>query len=379
MLKILVINSGSATLKFKIFNFKTLKENESGIVERIGISDSFLNLKKGKKDIHLSFKTGLKNHEEALVEVLKVLANDLKDIKFVGHRVVHGGDKFFKTTKVNDSVLKQVERFNRLAPLHNPANLMGIKAAIKALPHAKQFMIFDTAYYKTLPDYAAFYPIPKKIRSEGVRKYGFHGISHKYSSQTAIAKYKLKKSKIITCHLGSGASITASINGQAVETSMGFTPMSGLMMSTRVGDLDASIVLFMMNELKISPTEIDQLLNKKSGLLAVAGTMDMREILAAAGKKVVGYKSNKKITANEKKQASLALKMFIYHIVKYIGEYFVVMKGLDLLVFTGGVGERSPVIREMILAEIKHLPKFKNVVIAVNEELMIAQEIKKSV
>ena len=379
MSKILVINSGSATLKFKIFDFKTLKENESGIVERIGISDSFLNLKKGKEDIHLFFKSGLKNHEEALVEVLKVLANDLKDIKFVGHRVVHGGDKFFKTTKVNDSILKQIERFSRLAPLHNPANLMGIKASIKALPHTKQFMIFDTAYYKTLPDYAALYPIPKKITNEGIRKYGFHGISHKYATQTAIAKYKLKKSKIVTCHLGGGASITANLNGQAIETSMGFTPMSGLMMSTRVGDLDASVILFMMKELKMSVEEIDKMLNKQSGLLAIAGTMDMREILAAAGQKVIGYKSVKKFSTTEKTQAKLALKMFIYRIIKYIGEYYTVMKGLDLLVFTGGVGERSPVIRKMILDEIKHLPKFKNTVITANEELMIAQEIKKSI
>lgn len=373
--KILVINSGSATLKFKVFVLPNLQEESQGIVERIGISNSFLDFKYGKKAIHLDFKSGIKNHHEALGEAIKALGSELKEIKFVGHRVVHGGNIFYKTTQVNAKTLDQVKKISYLAPLHNPANIMGIEAAIKALPLAKQFMVFDTAYYRTIPDYAALYPISQKLIDAGIRKYGFHGISHKYSTQTAIAEYKLKKSKIISCHLGSGCSITASINGEAVETSMGFTPMSGLMMSTRVGDLDASAVLFMINELKLAPAEIDELLNKKSGLFAVAGTMDMREILFAAGEKVVGYKASKKYNAQEKTQAKLALKMFIYRIVKYIGEYYAIMKGLDLIVFTGGVGERSPAIRQMILAEIKHLPKFKNVVIPANEELMIAREV----
>lgn len=374
MKKILVINSGSATLKFKVFVLPNLKEESQGIVERIGISDSFLDYKFGKKTIHLDFKNGIKNHHEALTEAIKVLGSELKEIKFVGHRVVHGGNIFYKTTQVNANTLDQVKKISYLAPLHNPANLMGIEAAIKALPLAKQFMVFDTAYYQTIPDYAALYPISQKLIDAGIRKYGFHGISHKYSVQTAIAEFKLKKSKIISCHLGSGCSITASVSGQAVETSMGFTPMSGLMMSTRVGDLDASVVLFMINELKMTPAEIDKILNHESGLLAVAGTMDMREILFAAGEKVVDCKASKKYSAPERAQAKLALKMFIYRIVKYIGEYYAIMKGLDLIVFTGGVGERSPAIRQMILAEIRHLPKFKNAVIPANEELMIARE-----
>jgi len=373
--KILVINSGSATLKFKVFILPDLIEESRGIVEWIGIADSFMDFKYGKKSVHLDFKSGIKNHHEALIEAIKALGNELKEIKFVGHRVVHGGNMFYKTTQVNNKTISQVKKISYLAPLHNPANIMGIEAAISALPNAKQFMVFDTAYYQTIPDYAALYPIAQKFTDAGIRKYGFHGISHKYSTQTSIAQYKLKKSKIITCHLGSGCSITASIDGRAIETSMGFTPMSGLMMSTRVGDLDASAILFMINELKMTTAEIDRILNHESGLLAVAGTMDMREILSAAGEKVVGFKASKKYSAQEKAQAKLALQMFIYRIVKYIGEYYAAMKGLDLIVFTGGVGERSPAIRKMILAEIRHLPKFKNTVIPANEELMIAREV----
>lgn len=378
MKKILVINSGSATLKFKVFAASNLKEEISGIVERIGLTGSFLSIKNDGNEIVRKFPKGIKNHEAAFHEVAKILKDILPDIQLVGHRVVHGGAEFYQPHKLDVKTIKELEKFNKLAPLHNPINLMCAKASLKLLPHAAQFAVFDTAYYASIPDYAHRYALPEKYYKLGIRRYGFHGISHKYAVREGakLAGIQASRSRIITCHLGSGCSLTATLNGKAIDTTMGFTPLEGLTMSTRAGDLDASIPLYMIETLKMQPHAIYDLFNKKSGLLAIAGTADMRDILKGAGKKVTGYKSNKKYSIKQQADCKLALEIFIYDIVRYVGQLAMSMEGMDLIVFTGGVGERSPVIRQMVLEKIKSLGKFKTVVVEANEELMIAQEIK---
>jgi len=377
MSKILVINSGSATLKFKIFEARTLAEQITGQAERIGLKDSFLIIKKGKKQQRFNYASGLKDHGQALSQIFFQLKGDLGDIIGVGHRVVHGGTRFSRPTAASAKNIELAKKYNRLAPLHNPVNLLCVETAKKLLPQAKQVMVFDTAYYANLPDYAARYPLPEKFFKLGIKKYGFHGISHESAAAIAGKKLNLKKGRIITCHLGSGSSITATAGGRAIETSLGFTPVSGIMMSTRCGDIDPSIVLYLISELGMSAAEVDKLLNKQSGLLGVSGFLDMREILAAAGQKVVGYKASRRFTALEKAKAKLALKMFIYRIVKYIGSFAAIMGGADAIVFTGGIGERSPVIRKLVVDEIKKMLSFRTLVVPANEELRIAQEVKK--
>ena len=382
MSKILVINAGSATLKFKLFSEVSkgkLKEEIIGIFERIGIDGSFLKMEqKGKPELKEVFKAGLKNHAEALEKLIEKLGDQLSEIKFVGHRVVHGGPNFSKPLYLTTKSLAELEKCNKLAPLHNPVAVACIKKSLELMSKAKNYAIFDTAYHQTLPDYAYTYGLPKEISEKySIRRYGFHGTSHKYASIEGAAKIKkpLKKLKIVTCHLGSGCSMTATKNGEAVGTTMGFTPLEGLMMSTRCGDIDPAVPLFLVENMNLPATEVDKILNKKSGLLGVAGTMDMREILSGAGEKVVGYKVEKKFTAEQKKQCSLALKMFVYNIVRYVGQFTAVMKGLDLIVFTGGVGERSPAVRSLVLKDVKNLGKFKSVVVPADEELMIAREV----
>lgn len=379
MSKILVINSGSATLKFKVFSGYQLTEEISGIVERIDISGSFLSIKIGKNKEVIEFPKKVKNHADALVKVLEEIKDVLPEITLVGHRVVHGGDDFISATRLNTKIVKKLERHNKLAPLHNPVNLSCIKSSLKLIPRAKQFAIFDTAYYTTIPEYARRYALPNKFYDLGIKKYGFHGISHKYAASEGAKSQKksLSALRVVSCHLGGGCSVTATKGGKAVGTTMGFTPLEGLMMATRAGDMDASIPLYLINELGMSTVEIDKLFNKQSGLLGVAGTRDMREILSAAGKRVVGYKVKKKFSKKEKENAKLALEMFVYNIVRYIGQFAATMGGLNLVVFTGGVGERSPVIRSMVLKQVKGLGRFKSVVIPANEELMIAREVIK--
>ncbi len=383
MSKILVINSGSATLKFKIFSYPKMVEEVSGSVERVGIADSFLEYKiNGSSKQKIDYPKGLKSHGEAFEEVIKALKGYIPEIKYTGHRIVHGGPVFADTVQATKKNIMELKKYESLAPLHNPVNVACLEKAMELIPQAKHFMVFDTGYYKTVPKYAKLYPLPQELAEDhGIERYGFHGISHKYAAREGarLAKVNLKKSKIITCHLGSGCSISATLNGQAVDTSMGFTPVSGIMMSTRAGDIDACIPLYLLKNLKMSVDEVDKLLNKQSGLLGVAGTMDMREILAGAGKKVVGYKVGKKFNTKEKGSCGLALKMFIYAIIKYIGQLMATMKGLDLLVFTGGVGERSPVIRDLIVKDLKWLGKLKVVVVPANEELMIAKEVVEKV
>ncbi|MDD5341568.1 MAG: acetate/propionate family kinase [Patescibacteria group bacterium] len=368
---ILVINAGSATLKFKVFNYDNLKLFREGIVERIGLMGSFIAFgdKKEYEEIE--------NHEQAFKSAVSKLSDIKDNIILVGHRVVHGGGKFNEPILLNKNILRKLKDFNVLAPLHNPVNLKCIMASQKYLPQIPDVAVFDTAFYKTLPPHAYIYAIPLKFYQKyKIRRYGFHGISHEYIANQAALKLKksLNKLNLITCHLGSGCSITAIKQGKAVDTSLGFTPLEGLVMSTRCGSIDPAIPLYMITNLKMSAEEVDSLLNKRSGLFGLSGSMDMREILVKAGHKVKGFKIKKKISASEKEIAKLTLDIFIYKIKQYLGSYSTILGKVDAIVFAGGIGERSAIIRQEIL---KKMPKFKSLVIKTDEELMIATSAKK--
>lgn len=379
---ILVINCGSATLKFKVFEFDSLKEMMSGIVERIGLKNSFIELRIRNQESRHYCK--VKNHDEAIKVALDRISDfrfSISDFLIVGHRVVHGGEEFIRPTIVTPAVLQKLKKYSKLAPLHNPVNLMGIAACQKLLPKVKNIAVFDTAFYATLPDYAYTYALPYNFYSKyGIRRYGFHGISHQFVAEEAAEKLKrpLKNLSLITCHLGSGCSITAVKNGKAIDTSMGFTPLEGLMMSTRAGDIDPAIPLYLVRELKIKPDEVDKILNFKSGLLGISGFVDMRDVLTAAGYHVVGFgQKNKKIEKRKNKLASLALKIFVYRIQKYISAYAGILRKVDAVVFTGGIGGRNPIVRGLILRGLKLLGRPKILTIPTNEELMIARAIKR--
>jgi acetate kinase len=368
---ILVINAGSATLKFKIFNFEDLKLVKEGIVERIGLMGSFIEIN-GKKEIN-----EVENHEQAFKLLVSKIADFKDKIVLIGHRVVHGGEEFTEPIMITKKIFIRLNTYNKLAPLHNPVNLSCIAASMKYLKNVPDVAVFDTAFYKTLPDYAYLYALPLKFYQRyGIRRYGFHGISHQYVAEKAAEKLRkpLSQLNLITCHLGSGCSITAIKNGKAVDTSMGFTPLEGLVMSTRSGSIDPAIPLYLIRRLKMSEEEVNDLLNKRAGLFGLSGSMDMREILVKAGYKVPGF--NLKIRANKraKEIAQLTIGIFIYNIKKYIGAYSAILKQVDALVFTAGIGERSQLIRDMIL---KDLPKYKILIIATDEERMIAAQIKK--
>ncbi len=341
---ILVINCGSSSLKYQLLNPKH-KALASGLIERVdgdyaaALSSAFADLKKK------GFRT--------------------EEISAVGHRVVHGGAEFVAPTKLDQRVIMKLKALYKLAPLHNPPNVLGIEAAMKLLPGVPHVAVFDTSFYRDLPDYAYMYALPYELyEKHGVRKYGFHGISHAYVAAEAARKLKkpLAKLKLVSCHLGSGASVTAVKNGKAVDTSMGFTPLEGLTMSTRCGDIDPEIPLWLIRELKMTPDQVDDLMNKKSGTLGIAGSSDMRDVLAKAAK--------------GDRRSKLALEMFVYDAVRYIGQFMVVMGGCDAVVFTAGVGERSEHIRKMIMKWLKPF-KLKALVVPTDEEGMIARETAK--
>lgn len=354
--RILVLNSGSTSLKYKLFNFK-LNELKSGFVEDIG-------------------KGNIKNHAEALKKIIDEIG-DTGNIKYVGHRVVHGGNKFYKPTKVDGKILKEIAGFNKLAPLHNPVNLEGIKASMKLIKNAKNIAVFDTAFYKDLPEHAYLYAIPREMYEKyGIRRYGFHGISHSYVMLEAakILKKPVNKINLITCHLGGGASITAIKKGKAIDTSMGFTPMEGLPMASRCGDLDPGVILELIKnaDIKINDYtgkgriyDVDYLLNRESGLKGLAGikTDSIHEI------------SHKASLGNEKMIS--ALKVYAYRIKKYIGAYKAILGNVDAIVFTGTVGLRSRRIKKMIVSGFNGAKDVKRLVIKTDEELMIAREIIK--
>ncbi len=370
---ILVLNAGSATLKFKIFNFSDLKLVKEGIIERIGLMNSFIRIG-DKKEVY-----EVETHEQAFRLLISKI-EDLKDnIVLIGHRVVHGGEEFTKPTLITKKLLKKLEKYNKLAPLHNPVGISCIKASQKYMPQAADVAVFDTGFYQTLPKHAFIYAIPLKYYNrDKIRRYGFHGISHQYIAGQAALKLKkpLSKLNLITCHLGSGCSITAIKNGQAVDTSMGFTPLEGLVMSTRSGSIDPAIPLYLMRKEKMTEDEINDLLNKRSGIFGLSGSMDMRELLSKAGFSVNGFKLTGKIKAKDKEIAKLTLDIFVYNIKKYIGAYAAILGKIDAVVFTGGIGERSEIIRSLIL---KDLPKYLSLVIPANEEKLIAEQSKQLV
>lgn len=393
-MKVLVINSGSSSLKYQVLEIDSEKCLIKGLVERIGEDESDIEQKNGEKEYQVVAK--IKDHEEALKEALKLILDpefgclkDLSEIDAVGHRVVHGGEKFFSSVLINEDVIKAIEENSDLAPLHNPPNLMGIKASQKVLPKVPQVAVFDTSFHHTMPEKAYMYGLPYELyQKHKIRRYGFHGTSHRYVSKKAsqMLGEDIKNLKIITAHLGNGASLAAIDKGKVVDTSMGFTPLEGLMMGTRSGDVDPGIIIFLLRS-GYSIDEVDDLLNKKSGVLGLSEiSNDMRDI--------------RKGIKEGNKKAKLAYDVYVYKLAKYIGSYVTILKGLDALVFTAGVGENDNDVRKDVCDYLEIFgvkideeknnelnrkegiistedSKVKVLVVKTDEELMIARDTKK--
>ena len=336
-MKILVLNCGSSSIKYKLFDMTTQEVLAQGGIEKIGLVGSFLKLTlpNGEKKI---LEKDIPEHTAGIEFILNTLVSpeygaikSLDEINAVGHRMVHGGERFSESVLLNKEVLDAFTACNDLAPLHNPANLKGVNAVSAILPNVPQVGVFDTAFHQTMPDYAYMYAIPYELYEKyGVRRYGFHGTSHRYVSQRVCEFLGVdpKGKKIITCHIGNGGSISAIKDGKCMDTSMGLTPLEGLVMGTRSGDIDAGAVTFIMEKEGLTPTGVSNLLNKKSGVLGVSGvSSDMRELEAA-------------VAAGNPK-AILAEKMYFYRIKKYIGAYAAALGGVDIILFTGGVGENQ--------------------------------------
>lgn len=347
-MNILVINSGSSSIKYQLFRMPQEKPACSGLVERIGLNTSAITHKtftNGQEQIKKE-ELKLANHEEGLHEVARLLTDtvfgvikDPSDIEVVGHRVVHGGESFKETTIITAAVKEKIRELFSLAPLHNPANFLGIEVAEKIFSKARQVAVFDTAFHQTMPEKAYRYAIPEVFYKEHrIRAYGFHGTSHKYVSEQAVARLGNPAAKIVTIHLGNGCSIAAVDGGKAVDTTMGFGPLSGLVMGTRSGDIDASIIFHMIEVLGYSAAEVSEILNKKSGMLGLTGFSDMRDI-------------RKAIAAGDH-AADLAYDLYAYRIKKTIGAYAAIMNGLDAIVFTAGVGENDTEIRHRICKDM---------------------------
>ena len=394
-MKILVLNSGSSSLKYQIIDMDTEEVLAKGYYERIGQENSFLtHTVNGEKH---KFERHAKNHEQAIKFVLTRLTNphygvikDLSELGGIGHRVVHGGEYFSEPVIITEEVIGKIEKCSSLAPLHNPAAVEGMKACKKIAPNIKMVAVFDTAFHQTLPKERYIYPIPYEYyKKYGIRKYGAHGTSHQYVSlRTAeLAGKDIKDLKIISCHLGQGASICAIQNGKSVETSMGLTPLGGISMGTRSGDLDPSVVTYLMKKENLSPDEMEKILNKKSGAYGISMvSMDFRDIEQDA--------------ASGGHHAKLALDNFHYLAASYIAKCIVAMNGVDIITFTAGVGEKGPETREEICKYFKFLgleidkeynkkirgkeakistpnSKIDVYVVPTNEELMIARQTKK--
>ena len=392
-MKVLVINCGSSSLKYQLIDMVNEEALAQGLVERIGIEGSVLTQKVEGKDKYI-VKEEMKDHKDAIRLVLEALVDEnngviksMDEISAVGHRVVHGGEKYKESVVINDEVKANIEECFKLAPLHNPANMIGIKACEELMPNTPMVAVFDTAFHGTMPEEAYIYALPYELyQKHGIRKYGFHGTSHKYVSQKVaeVMGKDIKDLKIITCHLGNGASLCAVKNGVSVDTSMGFTPLEGVAMGTRCGNIDPAIVTFLMKEEGLSVDEVNDLLNKKSGVLGISGiSSDFRDIEDAAFNK-------------GNRRAQLALRIFEYKIRTTIGAYAAAMGGVDAIVFTAGVGENGPETREKCLegleflgveidkeannvrGKIREISKagcnVKAFVIPTNEELVIARD-----
>lgn len=363
-MKVAVINSGSSSIKFKLFEMGTEEVLASVMLEKIGELSSITTLNHNDKKIVIT--SLVNNHYEALKSIIKLLnENNILDsfssLDAIGHRVVHGGEEFKKATLVDEYVIGKIKDLIPLAPLHNGANLEGIIQSRKKSPSVKQIAVFDTSFHSTMPEVAYMYALPYEMyEKHKIRRYGFHGTSHSYIlKQTAYElKKDLNKVNIITLHLGNGASICAIENGISIDTSMGFTPLEGLIMGTRSGDIDPAIILYMQRELGLCFDEVDELLNKKSGLFGICGDNDVRSIVESDDEK-----------------AKLALSMMIRRIKKYIGSYIALLGRVDAIVFTGGIGENSEYIREKVMQNLQ-VNGAKILVIKTQEELEIARECK---
>ncbi len=390
-MKILVINCGSSSLKFQLIDSETEGVICKGLCERIGIDGSQIVYTPAGKD-KITKVEPMPDHNRAIELVIEALTNSengvvaLDEIGAVGHRIVHGGEKFTKSVVIDDEVIKAIEDVSDLAPLHNPANLIGIEACEALMPNTPQVAVFDTAFHQTMPKKAYTYAIPYEYYDKyAIRKYGFHGTSHSFVSKRAIAFGGLdpKNSKVIVCHLGNGASLSAVVNGKCVDTSMGLTPLEGLIMGTRSGDVDPAVVQYIANKENKTVDEVLNILNKKSGVFGLSGvSSDFRDLEAAAN------------SGNEK--AKDAVEAFVYRVAKYIGSYVAAMNGVDAIVFTAGLGENDGKTRSRICAYLGYLgvklddemnklrgkemvistadSKVKILVIPTNEELAIARE-----
>ena len=394
-MKVLVINCGSSSLKYQLINMENEEVLAQGLVERIGINGSILTQKINGKEKYV-VEEKMVNHEDAIKHVLDALIDeehgiikDMSEIDAVGHRVVHGGEKYSQSVLVNDEVMNYLEECVKLAPLHNRPNIIGIEACKKLMANTPMAVVFDTAFHGTMPKEAYMYALPYEMyEKHGIRKYGFHGTSHKYvSNKVAEAMGKdIKDLKIITCHLGNGGSLTAVKNGKAIDTTMGFTPLDGIVMGTRSGSIDPAVVIYLIQELGYSVEEVNDILNKKSGILGVSGvSSDFRDIRSAA------YEEN-----NER--AKLALDLYHYKVRCQIGAYAAAMGGVDVIVFTAGVGENAAYLRRLIIDDVSkafgvfldeklnairsdenrvishQFSQIKVMVIPTNEEVMIARD-----
>lgn len=341
-MKILVLNCGSSSIKYALYNMDDHSVITSGGIEKIGLPDSFITIKlNGQK---IKFEEPVPEHTSGVQLIFKVLTtgeyavmSDLHELDAVGHRMVHGGERFSESVLITDEVMEDFAKCNDLAPLHNPANIKGVNAVKTLLPEIPQVGVFDTAFHQTMPDYAYMYATPYELYQKyGVRRYGFHGTSHRYVSKRVLDYLGIEKpegTKIITCHIGNGASIAAIKDGKCVDTSMGLTPLEGLIMGTRSGDIDAGAVTFIMDKEHLDTKGLSNLLNKQSGLAGVSGGFsDFRDILKAISE------------GNDR--ARLAKEMYTYRIKKYIGQYAAAMGGVDIIVFTGGAGENQWEVRE---------------------------------
>ncbi|MFV0249691.1 MAG: acetate kinase [Bacilli bacterium] len=342
-MKILSVNAGSSSLKFQLYEMPEEKVLISGIFERIGIDNSFYTIK--INDNKIKKEVQLENHEVAFSILNKELLdnkiiNSLDEIKGVGHRVVHGGDKYSKSVVIDNEVLDTIVELSALAPLHNPANIMGIKASMKEISSAIQVGCFDTAFHQTMEKNSYLYPIPYEFYEKyNIRKYGFHGMSHKYVSKRANKLLGKNDTKLIICHLGNGGSLSAVVNGKCIDTTMGFTPNAGIIMGSRSGDIDYSIIPYLINKTDLTIYEIDSILNKKSGLLGISGvSSDMRDVIDES-------------EANNER-ANLAIDMVVKTIVGYISKYYVQLGGCDAICFTAGIGENSSQIRNFVINKL---------------------------
>ena len=392
-MKILVINCGSSSLKYQLIDMDTEIAIAKGLVERIGIDGSNLQQKTHGSSEEYKVEKDLKDHKQAVSLVLETLCkkefgiiNDLSEINAIGHRVVHGGEKYTKSVIVTDEVIKDIEECAKLAPLHNPAHVIGIKACGELLKDVPMVVVFDTAFHQTMPSEAYMYGLPYELyEKHAIRKYGFHGTSHYYvSNECAKAMGKnIEDLKIITCHLGNGASVTAIDKGKCVDTSMGFTPLQGLVMGTRCGDIDPAVVTYLISEAGMDACEVNEIMNKKSGFLGITGkSCDSRDVEDLAEK--------------GDERAKLAIDIYAHRIKSYIGAYTAIMNGVDAIVFTAGIGENSAKTRFKVCENLENLgividenknnvrgklteissdsSKVKIYLVPTNEELVIARD-----